>query len=149
MVEMCAALQPLWESGSTEDAHRHAEVLTEHINTHGVRTLMSERILEALLDKLKSKKHAEDRERAAIGLGAIASKVAGKNAPLPLGAEPWLIPAIAPLLETYADKNEKVKQAAESAMASIVPLFPPEAAAELLDVLYGVIMSSTVSYTHL
>lgn len=146
MVEMCAALQPLWESGSTEDAHRHAEVLTEHINTHGVRTLMSERILEALLDKLKSKKHAEDRERAAIGLGAIASKVAGKNAPLPLGAEPWLIPAIAPLLETYADKNEKVKQAAESAMASIVPLFPPEAAAELLDVLYGVIMSSTAKW---
>ena len=53
MTTSAAALQSLWDSVSTEDAHRHAETLTEYINTNGLRTLLSERILDELLDKLK------------------------------------------------------------------------------------------------
>ena len=146
MTTSAAALQSLWDSVSTEDAHRHAETLTEYINTNGLRTLLSERILDELLDKLKDKKQAHLRERAAIGLGAVASKVAGKNAPMPLGAEPWLVNAIPPLLDGYGDKNEAAKKAAEGAMGAIVPLFPPEAAAELLEVLYNVITSGTAKW---
>lgn len=146
MTTSAAALQSLWDSVSTEDAHRHAETLTEYINTNGLRTLLSERILDELLDKLKDKKQAHLRERAAIGLGAVASKVAGKNAPMPLGAEPWLVNAIPPLLDGYGDKNEAAKKAAEGAMGAIVPLFPPEAAAELLEMLYSVITSGTAKW---
>mgnify|MGYP002713540077 FL=1 len=146
MTTSAAALQSLWDSVSTEDAHRHAETLTEYINTNGLRTLLSERILDELLDKLKDKKQAHLRERAAIGLGAVASKVAGKNAPMPLGAEPWLVNAIPPLLDGYGDKNEAAKKAAEGAMGAIVPLFPPEAAAELLEMLYNVITSGTAKW---
>lgn len=146
MTTSAAALQSLWDSASTEDAHRHAEALTEYINMNGLRTLLSERILDELLDRLKDKKQAGLRERAAIGLGAVASKVAGKNAPMPLGAEPWLVNAIPPLLDGYGDKNEAAKKAAEGAMGAIVPLFPPEAAAELLEMLYSVIMSGTAKW---
>ena len=146
MTTSAAALQSLWDSVSTEDAHRHAETLTEYINTNGLRTLLSERILDELLDKLKDKKQAHLRERAAIGLGAVASKVAGKNAPMPLGAEPWLVKAIPPLLDGYGDKNEAAKKAAEGAMGALVPLFPPEAAAELLEMLYSVITSGTAKW---
>jgi len=146
MTTSAAALQSLWDSVSTEDAHRHAETLTEYINTNGLRTLLSERILDELLDKLKDKKQAHLRERAAIGLGAVASKVAGKNAPMPLGAEPWLVNAIPPLLDGYGDKNEAAKKAAEGAMGALVPLFPPEAAAELLEMLYSVITSGTAKW---
>lgn len=146
MTTSAAALQSLWDSVSTEDAHRHAETLTEYINTNGLRTLLSERILDELLDKLKDKKQTHLRERAAIGLGAVASKVAGKNAPMPLGAEPWLVKAIPPLLDGYGDKNEAAKKAAEGAMGALVPLFPPEAAAELLEMLYSVITSGTAKW---
>lgn len=146
MTTSAAALQSLWDSASTEDAHRHAEALTEYINMNGLRTLLSERILDELLDRLKDKKQAGLRERAAIGLGAVASKVAGKNAPMPLGAEPWLVNAIPPLLDGYGDKNEAAKKAAEGAMGAIVPLFPPEAAAELLEMLYSVITSGTAKW---
>lgn len=142
----CAAVETLLQSASTEDAHSNAELLAEYINTQGFRTLHSERILTELVDKLKSKKNAEERERAAIGLGAIATKVAGKNAPMPLGAEPWLVPALAPLLDGYADKNDAAKKAAESAVSAMVTLFPPEAAVELLEALYEVINNGAAKW---
>ena len=89
----CVPLETLLQSASTADAHRDAEALAQYVNEKGFRTLLSDKMIDTLLERLRSKKSAEDRERAAIGLGAIATKVGGKNAPMPLGAEPWLMPA--------------------------------------------------------
>ncbi|WFD23742.1 [NU+] prion formation protein 1 [Malassezia equina] len=142
----CAALEALWQSASTEEAHHTAESLCEHVNTNGFRTLLKDNILSELQEKLKNKKSAALRERAAIGLGAIASKVAGKNAPVPLGAEPWLLSSLPLLLDGYADKNDAAKKAAESAVTMLVALFPPEAVAELFDALYPVIESGSAKW---
>lgn len=142
----CAPLQALLDAGSTADAHLAAEKLAEYVNEHGLRITASDRIVDTLLERLRSKKSAEDRERAAIGLGALATKVGGKNAPTPLGAEPWLGAALAPLLENYAEKNEAAKKAAEAAVTALTALYPPEAIAELLDILYQVLGSSAVKW---
>ncbi|WFD03197.1 [NU+] prion formation protein 1 [Malassezia obtusa] len=138
----CAPLQALLESGGGADAHLAAEKLAEYVNEHGMRITAQDRIVDTLVERLRSKKSAADRETAAIGLGALATKVGGKNAPMPNGAEPWLGNALAPLLENYADKHEGAKKAAESAVSALAALYPPEAIAELLDHLYQVIGSS-------
>ncbi|PKI84070.1 hypothetical protein MVES_002024 [Malassezia vespertilionis] len=138
----CAPLQALLESTTTEDAHIAAEKLAEYVNEHGLRAMSRDAIVDTLLDQLRTKKSAEVRERAAIGLGALITKVGGKNSPSPLGAEPWLSRALAPLLDAYADKHDGAKKAAESAVAGLTALYPPEGIAELLELLYEVIGSS-------
>lgn len=142
----CVPLETLLQSASTADAHRDAEALAQYVNEKGFRTLLSDKMIDTLLERLRSKKSAEDRERAAIGLGAIATKVGGKNAPMPLGAEPWLMQALPALLDGYGDKNEAAKKAAEGAVGAFVPLFPAEAASELLAVLYQVLESSSAKW---
>ncbi|WFC96088.1 [NU+] prion formation protein 1 [Malassezia brasiliensis] len=141
-----APVQALLESSSSADAHLAAEKLAEYVNEHGLRITAREHIIDTLIERLRSKKSASDRERAAIGLGALATKVGGKNAPMPNGAEPWLGVALVPLLENYADKNDAAKKAAESAVSALAALYPPEAIPELLDNLYPVIYSSSVKW---
>ncbi|KAI3617494.1 hypothetical protein CBS9595_003403 [Malassezia furfur] len=141
-----APVQALLESSSSADAHLAAEKLAEYVNEHGLRITAREHIVDTLVERLRSKKSASDRERAAIGLGALATKVGGKNAPMPNGAEPWLGVALVPLLGNYADKNAAAKKAAESAVSALAALYPPEAIPELLDSLYLVIKSSSVKW---
>ena len=120
---MSAPVQALLESSSSADAHLAAEKLAEYVNEQGLRVTAREHILDTLVERLRSKKSASDRERAAIGLGALATKVGGKNAPMPNGAEPWLGVALVPLLENYADKNDAAKKAAESAVSALAALY--------------------------
>ncbi|WFD31774.1 [NU+] prion formation protein 1 [Malassezia sp. CBS 17886] len=144
----CAPLQELMQSASAADAHQAAEKLADYVNTHalGLRVVVADGMLDTLREKLRSKKSGDERAHAAIGLQALAAKVGGKNAPTPLGAEPWLLPALAPLLEVYADKYEPAKKGAEAAAAALVTLFPPEAVAALLAVLYEVVGSTPAKW---
>ncbi|CEH17414.1 mrna export factor elf1 [Ceraceosorus bombacis] len=137
-----ASVDALLKAPDASSAAQAAEALASHVNEHGFRTLDSENILASLLTATRSKKSATDRENAAIGLGALFVKVGGKNAPTPLGAEPWFLGSLTPLLELYADKVDSVKKAAESAVGSLLVLAPAEATPELLQNLYGTIESS-------
>lgn len=135
-------IDALLKATDASAAAQAAEALAAYTNEHGFRSLDSDNILTALLNAARSKKSATDRENAAIGLGALFVKVGGKNAPTPLGAEPWFLGTLAPLLELYADKVDSVKKAAESAVGSLLVLAPAEATPELLRNLYGTIESS-------
>ena len=128
------ALEALYKAPSAEECHVAAEQLAEYINQKGLRVLQSEGILDSLVNASKNKKSGYEREAAAIGLDAIFVKVGGKNAPSPLGAEPWLLPTLPAILELYADKGDVVRQAAETAAGSLLSLVPPEAAPEFLSV---------------
>jgi elongation factor 3 len=119
-----------------------AEQLAAHVNEHGLRSLEAHGILDALLTALRNKKSASERENAAVALGALITKVGGKNAPTPLGAEPWLLATLPGLLDLYADKADPVRRAAESAVNSFYALPPPEAVPEFLETLYEILDSS-------
>lgn len=123
-----------------------AEQLAEYVNKNGLRVVQSECILDSLVKASKNKKSGYEREAAAIGLDAIFVKVGGKNAPSPLGAEPWLLHVLPSILELYADKGDVVRQAAETAASSLLSLVPPEAAPEFLNVLYEVLGSSSAKW---
>ncbi|CAD6913582.1 unnamed protein product [Tilletia controversa] len=142
MAQSAELLTALYKAPSAKECAVAAEHLTTYINQAGLRTLQSESILNSLLKATRNKKSASEREAAAIGLGAIFTKVAGKNAPSPLGAEPWLIDTLPTLLELQADKEDAVKEAAVSATTALATLFPPEAVPEFLAVLYGVLENS-------
>ena len=139
-------VEALLASASETDAHVAAEQLCDAINERSLRWLADERILEALIAATRDKKSAGARTRGAIGIGAIATKVGGKNAPVPRGAEPWLAEALPPLFELYADKQEEVKKAAEAAVAALVALYPPEAVPELFETLYAVVLNGNVKW---
>lgn len=136
-------LEALYKAASAEDCHRAADGLASYINQHGLRTIESEAILPSLIKAAKNKKSGYEREAAAVGLAAIFSKVAGKNAPSPLGADPWLVGQTLPiLLDLYADKGDVVVDAAQNAVAQLYALPPPEALPEFLESLYAVLESS-------
>lgn len=136
-------LDAIYKAPSAEDCHKASDGLAEYINQHGLRVIESEAIIPSLLKAARNKKSGYEREAAAIALGAIFSKVAGKNAPSPLGAEPWLLPQTLPtLLELYADKGDVVQEAAQSAVGQLFVLSPPESVPELLKVLYATLESS-------
>ncbi len=136
----------LYKAPSAEECHVAAEHLTDYINDNGLRVLQSEGILDSLIQASKNKKSNYEREAAAIGFDAIFTKVGGKNAPTPLGSEPWLLNTLPVILELYADKGDVVKSAAETAAGSLLSLVPPEAAPELLAVLYDVLSSSSAKW---
>ncbi|KAK0540407.1 [NU+] prion formation protein 1 [Tilletia horrida] len=135
-------LTALYKAPSAEECAAVAEQLAAYINTAGLRTLQSEGVLDSLLKATRNKKSGYEREAAAVGLGAIFSKVGGKNSPSPLGAEPWLLTTLPALLDLYADKGDVVKDAAQSAVTALFALPPPEAVPEFLSVLYTVLESS-------
>ncbi|PWN50647.1 putative mrna export factor elf1 [Violaceomyces palustris] len=139
-------LEALYKAPSAEECHLAAEQLANYINTVGLRSIQSEGIVDSLLKAAKNKKSGYEREAAAVGLGAIFTKVAGKNAPQPLGADAWLIDTLPTILELYTDKGEVVRSAAESAASSLLGIVPSEAAPELLDVLYQVIDSGSAKW---
>lgn len=136
-------LDAIYKAPSAEECNRAADGLAQYINDHGLRVIHSEGIITSLLKAAKNKKSGYEREAAAVGLGAIFSKVAGKNAPSPLGAEPWLLPQTLPtLLDLYADKGDVVQEAAQAAVNQLFPLVPAEAVPEFLETLYSTLDSS-------
>ncbi|EPQ26382.1 uncharacterized protein PFL1_06030 [Pseudozyma flocculosa PF-1] len=139
-------IKALLAAPSAEDCHLAAEQICNHVNAAGLRSLESDKILDALVKASKNKKSGYEREAAAIGLDAVFVKVGGKNAPSPLGAEPWLISTLPAILDLYADKGDVVREAAESAASSLFALFPAEAAPELLDALYAVLDSGSAKW---
>lgn len=138
-----APVEALLASADATGAHQNAEQLATYVNEQGgLRLIASEGILDALLAAMRSKKSAEERERGAIGLGAIITKVAGPNAPVPGGGEPWLLPNLPALLELYAEKHEGARNAAESAASALATGVPHESIFALLPELYRVIQGS-------
>ncbi|KAE8215735.1 hypothetical protein CF327_g1012 [Tilletia walkeri] len=135
-------LTALYKAPSSQECSAAAEKLTNYVNATSLRTLQTEGIIDSLEKATRNKKSGFEREAAAIGLGAIFTKVAGKNAPYPLGAEPWLFHTLPALLELHADKGDVVKEAAQAAVTSLFALFPPEAVPEFLNILYTVLESS-------
>ena len=146
MSSAAQALEAIYKAPSAEECCAAAEQLAEYINKNGLRVLQSEGILDSLVKASKNKKSGYEREAAAIGLDAIFVKVGGKNAPSPLGAEPWLLHTLPAILELYADKGDVVRQAAETAAGSLLSLVPPEAAPEFLAVLYEVLGSGSAKW---
>ncbi|SPC61735.1 probable mrna export factor elf1 [Ustilago sp. UG-2017b] len=146
MSSAAQALEAIYKAPSAEECYAAAEQLAEYINKNSLRVLQSEGILDSLVKASKNKKSGYEREAAAIGLDAIFVKVGGKNAPSPLGAEPWLLHTLPAILELYADKGDVVRQAAETAAGSLLSLVPPEAAPEFLAVLYEVLGSGSAKW---
>ncbi len=146
MSDASQALEGLYKAPSAEECYVAAEQLAEYVNSTSLRVLQSEGVLDSLVKASKNKKSGYEREAAAIGLDAIFVKVAGKNAPSPLGAEPWLLDTLPAILELYADKGDVVRQAAETAASSLLALVPPEAAPEFLTVLYEVLGSGSAKW---
>ncbi|KAK0569483.1 [NU+] prion formation protein 1 [Tilletia horrida] len=143
MADAQQLLSALYKAPSAEECSRAAEDLTNYINTAGLRSVHTEGILDSLIKASKNKKSGYEREAAAVGLGAIFTKVGGKNAPSPLGAEPWLLPTALPaLLDLTSDKGDVVKEAAQSAINAGAALTPPEAVSELYSILYSILESS-------
>ncbi|SPO28953.1 probable mrna export factor elf1 [Ustilago trichophora] len=140
------ALEGLYKAPSAEECYAAAEKLAAYVNDNGLRVVQSEGILDSLVKASKNKKSGYEREAAAIGLDAIFVKVGGKNAPSPLGAEPWLLNTLPAILELYADKGDVVRQAAETAAGSLLSLVPPEAAPEFLATLYEVLGSGSAKW---
>lgn len=140
-------LKALFQAPSADDCQATAEELTTYINTHGLRVLESEQITDTLIAACRNKKSGYEREAGAVGLGAVCSKVGGKNAPSPLGAEPWLLPTVLPvLLELFADKGEVVREASEQALSALMALPPAEAVPEVLAVLYDVLENGATKW---
>lgn len=140
-------VEALLKAPSAEECHVSAESLVDYINKHGLQTIGNENILQKLIAACKNKKSGYEREAGAIGLGAIASKVGGKNAPSPLGAEPWLLPSALPaLLDLYSDKGDVVREAAESSVSTYLTLPPPEAVPEVLALLYSVLENGATKW---
>ncbi|KAN0062018.1 [NU+] prion formation protein 1 [Thecaphora frezii] len=139
-------VKALLAAPSADECHRAAEQICDHVNAAGLRSLDTDKIIDSLVKASKNKKSGYEREAAAIGLDAIFVKVGGKNAPSPLGAEPWLISTLPAILDLYADKGDVVREAAESAAASLFSLFPPEAAPEFLEALYSVLDSGSAKW---
>lgn len=139
-------LADLYKAPSTEECQITAEKLAEHINTVGIRSLESEGILDSLTKAAQNKKSGYEREAAAVGLGAIFTKVAGKNAPTPGGAEAWLLPTLPAILDLYADKGDVVRAAAENAASALFAIVPPEATPEVLEILYTVLQNNSVKW---
>ncbi len=94
------ALEALYKAPSAEECYVAAEQLAEYVNQNGLRVLQSEGILDSLVKATKNKKSGYEREAGAIGLDAIFVKAGGKNAPSPLGAEPWLLYTLPPSLSS-------------------------------------------------
>lgn len=141
-----ALLEALYKAPSAEECSVAAEKLCEHVNTQGLRVLESQKILASLTAACKNKKSGYEREAGAVGLAAIFTKVGGKNAPSPLGAEPWLVPVLPVLLDLYSDKGDVVREAAEHAVKALMALPPPEAVPEVLDQLYEVLENSATKW---
>lgn len=142
-----AHLEALYKAPSANDCQKAADGLASYINEKGLRVIESETILPSLIKAAKNKKSGYEREAAAIGMTAIFSKVAGKNSPSPLGAEPWLLPQTLPvLLDLYADKGDVVVEAAQSAVEQLYTLAPAEAVPEVLSSLYAVLESSATKW---
>ncbi|WFD35275.1 [NU+] prion formation protein 1 [Malassezia cuniculi] len=140
---MAAPVEALLKSVDVPGAHQSAEHLAAYINEHGgLRVVAAEGILDALLAATRSKKSADERERGAIGIGAIITKVAGPNAPTPGGGEPWLLPVLPALLDMYADKHDGAKKAAETAAQALATHVPHESLFALLTELYRIIDGS-------
>jgi len=135
-------LTALYKAPSAEECNSAAEELTNYINAVGLRSLQNDGIIDSLLKATRNKKSGFEREAGALGLGAIFTKVGGKNAPSPLGAEPWLLSTLPALLDLHADKGDVVKEAAQAAVTALFALPPPEAVPEFLNELYGVLESS-------
>lgn len=137
-------LDALYKAPSAAECQKAADGLAEYINQHGLRTIESEAIIPSLIKAARNKRNGYEREAAAIGLSAIFTKVAGKNSPSPLGAEPWLLPQTLPvLLDLYADKGDVVVEAAQTAVSYLLALPPAEAVPEVLETLYSVLESSS------
>lgn len=139
-------LNALYNAPSAADCHVAADALASHINTHGLRSLETEGIQDSLLKACKNKKSGFEREAGAIGLSTIFTKVGGKNAPSPLGAEPWFLSTLPSLLDLYADKGDVVREAAEGAVNALVALSPAEAVPEVLMLLYDVLENSATKW---
>ncbi|PWZ02480.1 hypothetical protein BCV70DRAFT_196723 [Testicularia cyperi] len=146
MATSAQALEALYKAPSAEECHAAAEELANYVNEHGLRTLQTEGIIDSLLKASKNKKSGYEREAAVIGLDAIFVKVGGKNAPSPLGAEPWLLHTLPAILDLYAEKGDVVREAAETAASSLFALVPAEAAPEFLNVLYDVLGSGAAKW---
>ena len=139
-------LKALYSAPSAEECHVAAEQLANYINQAGLRSIEAEGIADSLIKASKNKKSGYEREAAAIGLDAIFVKAGGKNAPNPLGAEPWLLSTLPAILDLYADKGEVVREAAEAAVSSLFSLIPPEATQELLEAIYQVLDSGSAKW---
>lgn len=77
-------------------------------------------MLDTLHAFATNKKSGYERESAAMAFQALATILGAPIAPL-------LIPSIPIIFELYADKGDVVRQAATTAIKSILKLFPPEA----------------------
>lgn len=139
-------LDALFKAPSSVECSLAAEQLSSYVNQHGLRCLSEEKILDSLLKATRNKKSGYEREAGAVGLDAIFTKVGGKNAPCPLGAEPWLLDTLPSLLELYADKGEVVREAATSAVNSLFSLAPPEATPNLLELIYNFLGDSSAKW---
>jgi elongation factor 3 len=139
-------LNGLYKATSAAECHIAADALAAHINAQGLRSIQTEGILDSLIKASKSKKVPFERVAGAIGLSTIFSKVGGKNAPNPLGAEPWLLSTLIILLDLYADKADSVRDAADGAVSALMVLPPAEAVPEVLAVLYDVLENSATKW---
>ncbi|PWN34889.1 uncharacterized protein FA14DRAFT_164071 [Meira miltonrushii] len=142
--ELC--VKALLKAPSAEECHLAADKLTQYVNQTGLKSLGDDKILITLANACKNKKSGYEREAGAIGLTAVFTNVGGKNSPSPLGAEPWLLSTLPILLELHADKGDVVREAAESAIKSLMALPPPEAVPEVLEQLYQVLENSATKW---
>ena len=147
------AARPLLDAVlSASDAAACAEAASElcaYINSVPLRqALQADGISAVLLLAANNKKFSSERESAAIALEAIAYQCGGKNAaPFPLGAEPWLLhDFLVVLLDLHADKADVVREAAEKATSALWSLPPPEAAKDVLEMLYAVLKDSATKW---
>ncbi|KAJ3184021.1 hypothetical protein HDU85_001872 [Gaertneriomyces sp. JEL0708] len=99
------------------------------IKAIGLHTLESCGVLDNLRREAANKKSGLAREGALLGIHGLI-RVLGR------AGEPYLVPLLPLLLDSYADKGQPVREAADMAVGALTTLLTPYATTSVLPILY-------------
>ncbi|GAA5874427.1 hypothetical protein JCM16303_005850 [Sporobolomyces ruberrimus] len=130
-----ALFQELYGAINRSSRTAAATALASHTASQGIRSLVTEGILDELNRAAKSKV-AGEKEGAMVAYEQLFAKVGRLG-----GADPYFVPQLSILLENFTEqgKTASIKEAAEKAAKQLVRLPPPENAPKLIEELFQIL----------
>lgn len=127
-----ALFQELYGAINRSSRTAAASALASHAASQGLRSLVTEGILDELNRAAKSKTPAE-KEGAMVAYEQLFAKVGRLG-----GADPYFVPQLSLILDNFTEqgKTASIKEAAEKAAKQLVRLPPPEVAPKVIEELF-------------
>ena len=122
-------LSQLYTCETSQECLKMAEDLAGALRLQGSTALKTFGILENLSAAVQNKKSGLERESGLLGLWGLARGM-GRM------AEPYLLPLFPLVLESYADKGQPVREAAQLTAIAFLEVFSPHATKMLLPILF-------------